>query len=157
MTASAISTEVRAELEDLLERDLLGPWDGPEEELPPGTLPAERYLLGRLVPQVTSGAPAPPAADVLDVDPATVDREVVASADVDDTDVEPEATVRAGTMAACSLGLSFSVPAEVDAVTVGAGCGVATSSAARRCTRPSRASPAWSGGGSPPGAPSTST
>jgi hypothetical protein len=48
------SFEVREALESLLERDRLGPWDGPEEELPPGTIPAERYLLGRLVP-------APPA------------------------------------------------------------------------------------------------
>ena len=47
----ATSFEVRAELESLLERDLLGPWDGPEEELPPRSSPAERYLLGRLVPR----------------------------------------------------------------------------------------------------------
>ena len=45
------SVQVRAELEDLLMRDLHGPWDGPEEELPPGTRPAERYMLGRLVPR----------------------------------------------------------------------------------------------------------
>ena len=50
-TPDATSFQVRAELEDLLERDLLGPWDGPEEELPPGTSPAERYMLGRLVPR----------------------------------------------------------------------------------------------------------
>ena len=47
----ATSFEVRGELEALLERDLLGPWDGPDEELPPGSSPAERYLLGRLVPR----------------------------------------------------------------------------------------------------------
>ena len=34
-----------------LERDLLGPLDGATQELPPGTSPAERYLLGRLVPR----------------------------------------------------------------------------------------------------------
>ena len=50
-TPEVTSFQVRAELEDLLERDLLGPWDGPEEELPPGTSPAERYMLGRLVPR----------------------------------------------------------------------------------------------------------
>ena len=54
-TPDATSFQVRAELEDLLERDLLGPWDGPEEELPPGTSPAERYMLGRLVPRQPAG------------------------------------------------------------------------------------------------------
>ncbi|MGH3977637.1 MAG: hypothetical protein ACRDRZ_01335 [Pseudonocardiaceae bacterium] len=51
----ATSVQVRDEFESLLVRDLLGPWDGPEEELPPGVLPSERYLLGRLIPR------APPA------------------------------------------------------------------------------------------------
>lgn len=55
--APLTSVEVRDQLESLLERDLLGPWDGPEEELAPGTSPAERYLLGRLVPH----APQPGA------------------------------------------------------------------------------------------------
>ncbi len=53
---------MRSELETLLKRDLLGPWDGPDEELPPGTPPgtppAERYLLGRLAPAArSSGKP----------------------------------------------------------------------------------------------------
>jgi hypothetical protein len=46
------STEVRTSLESLLERDLLGPWDGPTEELPPRVISTERYLLGRLVPRI---------------------------------------------------------------------------------------------------------
>ena len=54
---SATSTQVRDELESLLVRDLLGPWDGPEEELPPGVPPSERYLLGRLVPRTPQAAP----------------------------------------------------------------------------------------------------
>ncbi|HWG73891.1 MAG TPA: hypothetical protein VG184_07540 [Acidimicrobiales bacterium] len=70
MTEDASSYDVRAELEDLLERDLLGPWDGPDEELPPGTPPAERYLLGRLVPGRSAGSldPADPkeSADLKD-------------------------------------------------------------------------------------------
>ena len=45
-TPETTSFQVRAELEDLLERDLLGPWDGSQEELPPGTSPAERYMSG---------------------------------------------------------------------------------------------------------------
>lgn len=59
-----------------------------------------------------------PDAAVLDDDPDTVDREILATDDADDTDVEPAATVRAGTMAASSLGLSFSVPADVDEIAV---------------------------------------
>ena len=64
----ATSFEVRAELESLLERDLLGPWDGPEEELPPGDSPAERYLLGRLVPRDA------PAGDCLKLGRVLADR-----------------------------------------------------------------------------------
>src|ERR1700680_1106722 len=47
--------DVRAELEDMLAREMLGPWDGPTEELPPGTTPGERYLLGKLVPRRSAG------------------------------------------------------------------------------------------------------
>jgi len=50
VAADASSWDVRRKLESLVERDLLGPWDGPEEELPAGTAPGERYLLGKLVP-----------------------------------------------------------------------------------------------------------
>lgn len=59
------SFEVRAELEELLERDLLGPWDGSREELPPGSSPAERYLLGRLVPSRPAPSTPQPDASVL--------------------------------------------------------------------------------------------
>src|SRR2546423_11278598 len=47
--------DARAELEDMVVRDLLGPWDGPTEELPAGTTPGERYLLGKLVPRRSAG------------------------------------------------------------------------------------------------------
>ena len=42
----ATSSEVREELTRVLGRDLLGPWGGAEEELPPGSKPRERYLVG---------------------------------------------------------------------------------------------------------------
>ena len=112
------SYEVRAQLEQRLERDLLGPWDGPHEELPPGTAPAERYLLGRLVPHRSTPPQVTEELGVLDEDPDTVDLEAAGVDDVGDPDVEPEATVRAGSMAASSLGLSFSVPVEVASVAV---------------------------------------
>ncbi|MGH3274747.1 MAG: DISARM system helicase DrmA, partial [Streptosporangiaceae bacterium] len=124
--APATSFEVRAELEQLLERDLLGPWDGPEEELPPGSSPAERYLLGRLVPR---DAPADPdtadsgADREADLDPALVEREVTETGDSADSDVESEAVVRSGSMAASAIGLSFLVPADTDTVLAEAGWG----------------------------------
>jgi hypothetical protein len=115
----ATSFEVRTELEGLLERDLLGPWDGPEEELPPSSSPAERYLLGRLVPR---DAPADEATadededSESDQDPALVEREVSEAGDSEESDVESEAVVRSGSMAASAIGLSFIVPDDTDAV-----------------------------------------
>jgi hypothetical protein len=44
------SQDVRTELERFLARDLLGPWAGDTEELPAGTIPSERYILGVLSP-----------------------------------------------------------------------------------------------------------
>ncbi|MFF3337881.1 DISARM system helicase DrmA [Streptomyces flavidovirens] len=115
--ADRTSYEVRAELESLLERDLHGPWDGPEEELPPGTSPAERYVLGRLVTRdVPARQQSEDAAGSSD-DPSLVDLEVVESADDHDAP-DSSATVRAGSMAASALGLSFMVPDDIGAVTV---------------------------------------
>jgi len=117
------SFEVRAELESLLERDLLGPWDGPDEELPPGVPPAERYLLGRLVPRPPQQAPAAVVEEIgAPGDADLVDRDIT-DATADDEAPESQATVRAGTMAAASLGLSFTVPSDVDALAVTASWG----------------------------------
>ncbi|MGH3279080.1 MAG: DISARM system helicase DrmA, partial [Trebonia sp.] len=120
-TPDATSFQVRAELEDLLERDLLGPWDGPEEELPPGTSPAERYMLGRLVPRQ---APEEPSEE--DLEPELVDREVASPAsggDEEEEGAEADATVRSGSMAASAIGLAFSVPSTVDVISVTASWG----------------------------------
>jgi hypothetical protein len=97
----------------------------PEEELPPGVPPSERYLLGRLVPRTLP--PPPRAADEAEDaepprDPELVDLETVSTDDSGDTDVEPEATIRAGSQAASSLGLSFQVPDDVTSVVVRATC-----------------------------------
>lgn len=53
------STQVREELIDLIARDLVGPWDGPEETIV-GT-PRARYLAGALAPisLLDGGSPAP--------------------------------------------------------------------------------------------------
>jgi Helicase conserved C-terminal domain len=131
-TPEVTSFRVRAELEDLLERDLLGPWDGPEEELPPRTSPAERYMLGRLVPRERRAAPEEdaeetPADEVVDAeetDPGLVDREVSSADDsAEDEGAEADATVRSGSMAASAVGLAFSVPTTVDVISVAASWG----------------------------------
>jgi hypothetical protein len=122
VTSTTPSFDVREDLQVLLERDLLGPWDGDEEELPPGVPPAERYILGRLVPRPNDGPPiAEPPDEVGDAD--LTDREM-ADAAADDDEPESQATVRAGTMAASSLGLSCSVPLEVHRLRVTARWGV---------------------------------
>ena len=113
-TPEVTSYQVRAELEDLLERDLLGPMDGPEEELPPGISPAARYMLGRLVPRERVDDPDD---DDPESDPDLVDREVSApDPGEEDDDPESEATVRSGSMAASAIGLAFSVPTDVSRV-----------------------------------------
>jgi len=127
----ASSFDVRAELESLLERDLLGPRDGEFEELPPGVSPAERYLVGRLVPRTSPSAPprvapvAPGADSDMDADtdtdtddPDLVDREVTGAAETRGDDLETAQAGRTGTMAASALGMSFQVPGDVDRVVV---------------------------------------
>jgi hypothetical protein len=122
MTHAATSYQVRAELEGLLERDLLGPWDGADEELPPGTPPAERYLLGRLVPR-TRPSEAPPVQMELDDEPDLVDREVTDAGDDGDEHLETTAGIRSGSMSASALGLSFRVPVDVGVLVVDAAWG----------------------------------
>ncbi|MEW1959572.1 DISARM system helicase DrmA [Kineococcus sp. NPDC059986] len=138
MTNDVTSFQVRAELEDLLERDLLGPWDGPEEELPPHDTPAERYLLGRLVPRravgtgtrvelpegedVDSEATAT-AARALEDDPSLADVENIGTSGDSDVHTEAPAQQRARSMAASSLGLSFRVPRSTTRLTVTASWG----------------------------------
>src|SRR5690349_6843811 len=113
------SYQVRAELESLLERDLLGPADGPTEELPPKTQPAERYILGRLSPRDAPSTPdgeGPDGGRGADA-PAELDSDAADTGD-EDEDTPGPAAVRSGSLAASSLGLAFSVPADVDVVRV---------------------------------------
>jgi hypothetical protein len=116
------SYDVRAALEELLERDLLGPRDGEHEELPPGVPPAERYLVGRLVPRTR---PSDPPAQALldDADPDLVDREITGAGEVQGEDLETAQATRTGTMAASALGLSFRVPESVHRIVVTASWG----------------------------------
>ena len=91
-------------------RDLLGPWAGDAEELPAGTVPSERYILGVLSPARVS-----------------LDAEITDDTASDDGSGEGAAEVTAaaaaGSMAPASLGLSFSLPLEVSSVRVHASWG----------------------------------
>ncbi|MBT1257971.1 DISARM system helicase DrmA [Rhodococcus erythropolis] len=121
--APLTSYDVRAALEDRLERDLLGPRDGDYEELPPGTPPAERYLVGRLVPRTRPSDPPSNAQDDNGDDPDLVDREMTGASEVQGDDLETGQVTRTGTMAASAVGLSFRVPLDVERVVITASWG----------------------------------
>ncbi|QKW39929.1 helicase [Actinomadura sp. NAK00032] len=122
--AKVSSVDVRGKLERLLERDLLGPWGEHDEELEAGTTPAERYLLGRLVPRDTPIVPPASAGQLADdEDPLRFsdDPDLAEQAGLGedgDGDTDSTAAVRSGSMAASALGLSFTVPDDIDAVLV---------------------------------------
>ena len=124
--ATAGGFEVRAELEAMLERDLLGPWDGPTEELPFGTTPGERYLLGKLVPRRSVGdEPVEDPNDASRDDDVEDGPELVEEPgidlDRDDSGGGPSAAAVLGrAMAASSVGLVFSVSPEIDVLTISA-------------------------------------
>jgi len=116
--AAASSYQVRDELVELIERDLLGPWDGEVEVLPPRSAgPGERYLVGRLGPRhdPQSGT---------DVAGGAVDTEIAAGGDGADGELPELLTMQnAGRMWASSMGLSCVVASGVDTLTVTASWG----------------------------------
>jgi Helicase conserved C-terminal domain len=97
------SREVRDQLERILELDLLGPWAGPDEELPAGEGPRARYLVGSVAPIDVSN------------DPELVDSTL---GDLDDGGVDRASPAAASTMFPRSIGLSFAVPPGTPAVRV---------------------------------------
>ncbi|MBX6749284.1 MAG: helicase [Micromonosporaceae bacterium] len=111
----ATSDQVRDELEKLIARDLLGPWGGDEEELPPrGMGPRERYLVGMLGPRPRS---EPRAADP---DPD----DIGVRGDATETDLPEILTPQSlGRLWASSMGLSFAVSSDVDVLAVTASWG----------------------------------
>ena len=99
------SRQVRDQLERYLARDLLGPWHGPNEELPYGTTPSERYILGVLCP-----AHVPIEAEVTS-DPGAEDGTGEGASEV-------AAAAAAGSMMPASIGLSFSLEPTITALRV---------------------------------------
>ncbi|HZO66586.1 MAG TPA: DISARM system helicase DrmA [Kribbellaceae bacterium] len=111
--ADATSHQVRAELEVLVQRDLLGPWDGEAEEFRPGAMgPRERYLVGMLGPKQRAKSVGGQADEVPDLEDAV-------QGDATEADLPEVLTPQSlGRMWASSMGLSFAVPADVDALSV---------------------------------------
>ena len=67
--ATASSYQVRDELARLIERDLLGPWDGELEVLPPRSAgPGERSLVGRIGPRRDPQSAPDAAGDAVDTE-----------------------------------------------------------------------------------------
>jgi len=104
------SDQVREELTRYLLRDLHGPWGPDDEELAPGALPSERYILGVLSPRGEALQ-----AETLDAS-ATDDGSGDGAGEV-------TAAAAAGSMSPASLGLSFTVAEGVETVRVEAAWG----------------------------------
>jgi hypothetical protein len=111
--ADATSYQVRDELGDYLTRDLLGPWDGPTEQFAPRARgPRDRYLVGMLGPKHTPRSAVEAACEVPDTEAGSGD-------DGEDGELREMLSVQnAGRMWASSMGLSCSVPSDVDTLTV---------------------------------------
>lgn len=115
--APADSYDVREKLGEYISDDLLGPWDGDHEELPPHAAggPRDRYLVGMLGPRTTTRT-TEQMARVAAQHPAEEPGE-----DGDHTEPEPHELLTpqaAGRMWASSMGMSFLVPASVGTLSV---------------------------------------
>ncbi|MRH92822.1 helicase [Nocardia sp. SYP-A9097] len=110
------SYEVRDELQKLVIDDLLGPWDGPTEERRRG--PRERYVVGLLGPKHRIDSVGQRS------DEAPSDETGVTGDPFEQGLPEIVSAQALGRIWASSMGLSFCVPADVDAVLVNAqwGC-----------------------------------
>ena len=112
----ATSYEVRDKFQEMVGRDLLGPWDGETEQFKPRAMgPRERYLVGMLGPKHV------PKSSVDEADTASDTESSVHG----DTKGEgggdlPEVLTpqNLGRIWASSMGLSFAVDADIDALAV---------------------------------------
>ncbi|MDN5760565.1 MAG: helicase, partial [Tomitella sp.] len=123
------SWTARENLSDILERELLGPANGPDELL--NGSPDTAYLVGRIAPaRLTAGREDPTTAgdpdaatdvgDAVDADesrgvPVTAVDDSAASADEDSVEDQPQ---QRGLMIPASMGLRFQIPTDLDAFTV---------------------------------------
>ncbi len=107
------SFEVRDAFQELVERDLLGPYDGDFEELPLGSNgPRDRYLVGMLGPKPSPKRVEEDAGEL----PET---EIGAEGDGGESELPQVLTPQnLGRLWASSMGLSFAVPADLDELVV---------------------------------------
>lgn len=101
------SFQIRTMLEDLVVKDLLGPAGGPEEELPPNEdRVIERYLVGMLAPKKVA------------VDPSSLDDIAVAGEDTPEEGKPDLPAAQSGTMFPSSMGMTFAVDLQAEALIV---------------------------------------
>ncbi|MET8861744.1 hypothetical protein ABZW11_02190 [Nonomuraea sp. NPDC004580] len=107
------SFEVRDAFQKLVERDLLGPYEGDLEELPLRSMgPRERYLVGMLGPKPSPKRVAEDAGEL----PET---EIGAEGDGGESELPQVLTPQnLGRLWASSMGLSFAVPADLGELVV---------------------------------------
>ncbi|MFC5828476.1 DISARM system helicase DrmA [Nonomuraea insulae] len=116
--AEATSYQVRDEFQELVCRDLLGPWDGRLEEFKPGMRgPRERYLVGMIGPKRST------TSTLREAD-AVPDTETGVEGDATEADLPDVMTAQnLGSIWASSMGLSFAVPSDVNTIAVTASWG----------------------------------
>jgi hypothetical protein len=115
----ATSFEVRDEFQALVERDLLGPWNGETEELPPRSIgPRDEYFVGALGPKPAAASSRQAGGDMPDTETG-----VESTADSGELPevLSPQAL---GRIWASSMGLSCRVGLDTDVLSVTAGWGV---------------------------------
>jgi hypothetical protein len=104
-TPAPTPPDPRGALEDLVIRQLLGPWDGPEEIVDEPTVRG-RYLVGMLAPRGSSGIPE------------EYDEGEIAGSDGEDGNADAPAPKAATVMLPSSIGLTFAVVLEATALSV---------------------------------------
>jgi hypothetical protein len=113
---SATAYEIRDELGDLVARDLLGPWAGEIEDLPPQSSgPRDRYLVGALGPRRTETMDGPTVvADASQAVDVGLGGDFDGDAGLPDV-LSPQAL---GRIWASSIGLSFAIGTDRDRLSV---------------------------------------
>jgi hypothetical protein len=112
------SYEVRGKFQELIERDLLGPWDGDTEVFKPKAMgPRERYLVGMLGPRHLPKSTVDEADSTSDTE-SSVQGDTKGEGGGELPEVVTSQNI--GRLWASSMGLSFRVGADTDVVAVAA-------------------------------------
>lgn len=142
---------LREELIDLLRRDLLGPADGPEEEIPTDSRLTQRYLVGSLAP---GGCPPDaafiPAVPQMDIAEPNTEADILSLAGTDDPDAPAEREpVLVDSLLPSSAGFSCLVDGDEQALLVRTAWGRYERCASNREQEPGAMLPLRSGSASP--------